>query len=73
MKAYTCDICGITIDDPYSAVMREFCFAVSNCDPYQVPTKYKRKVKIHLCNNCFEGFKGIARHINEKAVNRNDR
>jgi ribosomal protein L37AE/L43A len=61
MKAYVCDICGITIDEPHSAKMREFCFTVSNCDICQLPQKNKTKVKIHLCNNCFEGFKGIAK------------
>ncbi len=61
MKAYICDICGLPIKEPYSARMREFCFTVSNCDIYQVPEKTKRKEKIQLCNNCFEGFKAIAK------------
>lgn len=62
MRVYMCDICGITIDEPHSARMREFCFTISNCDIYQVPQKDKKKVKIHLCNNCFEGFRNIAKH-----------
>ena len=61
MKTYVCDICCIAIDEPHTVRMREFCFTISNCDIYQVPHKYKKKVKIHLCNNCFEGFKHIAK------------
>lgn len=68
MKAYVCDICGITIDEPHTARMREFCFSISNCDSYQVgahiidvPTKDKIKKKIHLCSNCFENLSNIAR------------
>lgn len=59
MKAYTCDICKIAITDPYTAKMKEFYWA---CD-YEIdgiyPKKAKRKQKLHLCGNCFEGLKGI--------------
>lgn len=61
MRVYACDICGDIMTEPHSARMREFCFTISNCDIYQVPQKDKQKVKIHLCNNCFEGFKCIAK------------
>ena len=61
MKAYICDICGIDITDPHSVKMKEFCFTVDNCDIHQVPTKDTVKVKIHLCNNCFEKLKAIAK------------
>lgn len=61
MKAYVCDMCGIVITDPYYAKMTQFCFTVSNSDIYQAPQKDKLKAKIHLCNNCFEGLKAIAK------------
>lgn len=61
MKAYSCDVCGVAITDPYSARMTEFCFTFSNTDIYQVPERGKFKTKIHLCRNCFDGFKGIAK------------
>lgn len=61
MKKYVCDICETIIDDPYATKMKEFCFTFSNCDIYQVPEETKIKKKIHLCNNCFEGFKSIAK------------
>lgn len=61
MKAYACDVCGAVITDPYSAKMTQFCLAFSNTDFYGVPEKHKIKTKIHLCNNCFKGFKGIAK------------
>ena len=67
MKAYVCDICGDIINDFYVARVREFGFTISNTDIYQVPEPYKTKVKIHLCNYCFEGFKEIAK---EKARKR---
>ena len=65
MKAYICDVCKAAITDPYSARMREFWFTVSNSDLYQVPVPTKTKEKIHLCSNCFEGFRSIAK---EKAA-----
>ena len=66
MKAYVCDVCGTTITDPYVAKLKEFYFTISNCDIYQVPQKNKIRTKIHLCNNCFEGFRGIAIEKNRK-------
>ena len=61
MKTYVCDMCGIDIADPHSVEMKEFCFTVDNSDIHQVPTKDTVKVKIHLCNNCFEKLKAIAK------------
>lgn len=60
MKEYVCDVCRSIITDPYYMNMREFCFTIDNGDIYEVPDKTKIKEKIHLCNNCFEGFKAIA-------------
>jgi len=68
MKAYVCDICGTAITEPYLARMKEFCFTVSNSDIYQVPEPTKTKVKIHLCNDCFEGFKSIAKEKTLKSA-----
>lgn len=61
MKAYICDVCETTVVDPHVARMREFCFTISNSDIYQVPMPDKVKTKIHLCNNCFESLKDIAK------------
>lgn len=61
MKSYVCDVCGFVITNPFVARMREFCFTFDNADIYQVPEKTKIKEKIHLCNDCFEGFKAIAK------------
>lgn len=66
MKSYICDICEIAIKEPYSAKMREFCFTFSNSDFDQVAEKTKRKVKIHLCNNCYERFKNIVKEKTQK-------
>lgn len=66
MKAYKCDICEIAITDPYTVKMKEFYWA---CD-FEIdgiyPAKAKRKQKLHLCGNCFEGIKGIfAKHSSD--------
>ncbi len=59
MKAYVCDICSITIDDPHTLKMKEFYWdrIVENSRIYSV--KAKRKKKLHLCGNCFEGLKSV--------------
>jgi hypothetical protein len=56
MRVYKCDSCGITIEKPYEEEMKEFCF-VAEIDEYGIlPKPLKRKVKIHLCEDCFEGL-----------------
>ena len=59
MKAYKCDICEIAITDPYTAKMKEFYLACDFEFEGIYPKKAKRKQKLHLCWNCFEGLKGI--------------
>lgn len=61
MKVYRCDSCKRVVDAPYVVRMKEFCvdtttdiFGNFRC------FKAKKKVKIHLCERCFEGLHKIA-------------
>ena len=65
MKAYVCDICSITIDDPHTLKMKEFYWdlIVENSRKYAL--KAKRKKKLHLCGNCFEGLKSVFAKLSE--------
>ncbi len=53
MKAYICDSCGRTIDNPYTEKMKEFYVEYYRFE-------LKRKRKIHLCNKCYHGLNKIA-------------
>lgn len=59
MKAYKCDICEIAITDPYTSKMKEFYWACDYENDGIYPAKAKRKQKLHLCGNCFEGLKSV--------------
>ena len=60
MKVYQCDACKKTITDPYEEKMKEF-FVGCHFDYCGVfPENTKRKVKVHLCDDCFKGLHLIA-------------
>lgn len=60
MLVYKCDACGELISDPYELKMKEFCVEVE-CDSCGVfPVKRKRKVEVHLCEECYTGLFMIA-------------
>lgn len=62
MKVYQCDSCKRTIIDPYREKMKEF-YLESNYDCGMCfPVKRRRKIKIHLCANCYEGLHIIAKN-----------
>ena len=60
MKKYVCDSCNKVIDDPFAARMTRFEFVPQyDCGcVYRLPMK--NKIKIDLCENCFNGLKYIA-------------
>ena len=61
--AYICDACGATITDPYEAKMKEFYIGCS-IEWYDVlPVRSKRKVKVQLCHECYEGLRMIAEKV----------
>lgn len=60
MKVYQCDACKKTIIDPYKVKMKEF-YMGCHFDLFGVfPEDSKRKVKIHLCDNCYRALHLIA-------------
>ena len=65
LKVYECDACKKTIQDPYEVKMKEFYVGCSFEYRDVFPSKDKRKVKIHLCDDCFKGLNKIAK---DKAV-----
>ena len=59
MKAYKCNSCGKTIENPYQENMKEFYYG-AEADIFGVfPIPCKVKKKIHLCEDCFAGLKSI--------------
>jgi len=56
MKAYVCDSCGKVITNPYNVRMREYVSIVDG----------KRKVKVHLCADCFKSLGEIARKVESR-------
>lgn len=61
MKTYVCDLCDHVIKEPYKMNMREF-FVGAAFESYGVlPENSKRRQKIHLCGDCFETLKSVAR------------
>lgn len=66
-KAYVCDACGETMTDPYSVRMKEF-YIGRDCTLVGVfPAREKRKVKVHLCDDCYKGLHLIAEGENDAA------
>ena len=70
MKIYKCDSCGVTIDNPYTAKMKEFCLACDYNEHGVIPIKWKKKVKIHLCEHCYIGLYVIVKRKEEEERNR---
>lgn len=60
MKVYLCDSCKKVIENPYIEKMKEFDVGTDFFGERDVNTKYKRRVKIHLCDKCYYGLKSIA-------------
>lgn len=62
MKVYQCDCCNKVISDPYKVKMKEFYVGVDieYFSGIAIPFECKRKIKIHLCDDCFKGLHVIA-------------
>ena len=61
-KAYICDACGITMENPYEAKMREFYVGVEFDYGHAFPCNVKtRKFKVHLCDECYHSLNELAR------------
>ena len=60
MKAYVCDSCGRTMTNPYKERMTKFYVGCHFDFGTVFPENSKRSVKIHLCENCYNGLQYIA-------------
>lgn len=62
MRIYQCDSCNKVISDPYKVKMKKFYVGV-DIDYFsgiEIPVERKRKIEIHLCDDCFKGLHVIA-------------
>ena len=62
-KVYQCDSCKQTIENPYDVKMKEFYYSAGYVLGAIIPEESKRKVKIHLCDKCFQGLCTIANNV----------
>ena len=60
MRVYQCDSCKRIIENPYIEKMKEFDLGTNLFGERDIDIKYKRRVKIHLCEKCYYGLKSIA-------------
>lgn len=69
MRIYQCDCCEKVISDPYTVGMKEFYLGVDvDClSGIAIPIESKRKVKIHLCDECYKGLNLIGELVPKKA------
>lgn len=68
MKVYRCDSCKKVVENPHKEHMKEFYVGVMHDCGITTPFNTTRKVKIHLCDNCFSGLKTIAQNTGFKGV-----
>lgn len=68
MRIYQCDSCNKVISDPYTVGMKEFYLGVDvDClSGIAIPIGSKRKVKIHLCDECYKGLNLIGELVPKK-------
>ena len=61
MKTYVCDSCKKIIDDPFEIKMKEFFYVADYDFGTAFPSPFKQTAKIHLCDECFNGLRLIAK------------
>lgn len=66
-KVYKCDSCNKMIADPYEKKMKEFYLGTEYDDPV-FPIPCTRKIKIHLCDDCFRGLEEIGKRVKEEGA-----
>ena len=66
MKVYKCDSCGRTIESPHEERMKEF-YIGGTWD--SIFYNDKRKIKIHLCDDCFRGLHKIVENALKEQKN----
>lgn len=65
-KVYKCDSCEVMIDKPHDVKMKEFYIAVEIDEYGAFPYCDTRKIKIHLCEECFNGLKQIGKNLGKR-------
>lgn len=65
MKAYICDGCGEVILDPYEVNMKEFNLIVAKDSSGEIRYPRKKRVKVHLCEDCLASLYRIAYTVME--------
>lgn len=71
MRIYQCDSCKEIISDPYTVKMKEFYLGVDiDClSGISILIESKRRVKIHLCDECYKGLNLIGELVPKKSKN----
>ncbi len=74
MRIYQCDCCKEVIADPYTVKMKEFYLGVDTEYFTRIKTlvKSKRRVKIHLCDECYKGLNLIGELVPKKKDRENN-
>lgn len=76
MKIYRCDSCYKIIENPYIVKMREFYIDNTHSIQDENPIESKRKIKIHLCDECYKRFISYRQIVSaekiEKGAKNND-
>lgn len=74
MRIYQCDSCKEIISDPYIVKMKEFYLGVDfGClNGIAIPIESRRKVKIHLCDECYKGLNLIGGLVPKKENSKNN-
>ena len=60
-KAYVCDACGRTIQNPHEARMKEFYIGATFEFGGVSFLPVTNKTKVHLCNDCYHALREIAK------------
>lgn len=69
MRIYQCDSCKKAIEDPYTVKMKEFYVGVMDIDSSSgivIPIDSKRRVKIHLCDECYKALNLVGELVLEE-------
>lgn len=61
MRVYQCDSCKRTITNPHAVKMKEFYVGVDFDNGIYFPVDVRKKIKIHLCDDCYKGLHLIAK------------
>ena len=60
-KAYVCDACGLTIENPHRVKMKEFYVGMDICLGVAFPRPSRRRIQVHLCDECYHALNEIAK------------